>query len=125
DVYKRQAHCPCGRPGPVIKTVCGRIGDYILTADGRMCPDVALIAEKLHNVSRIQVVQEEPRGIIVRIVPVTEFSAADEKHLRRCFEERLGKETEIRVEVVEDLERAPNGKVFSIINRIAGLSLHR
>jgi len=112
--------CPCGAPGPVIKAIRGRTGDYILTPDGRKYPHVSLIVDMLRNVRRTQVVQERPGEITVRIVPFPQFTDRDQDHLVRCFKERIGGDIGIRVEKVRELERKANGKVLSIINRISG-----
>ncbi|HUU22181.1 MAG TPA: hypothetical protein VM389_06555, partial [Phycisphaerae bacterium] len=114
------ATCPCGRPGPVIKAIRGRISDYIVTPDGRKYPHISLIVDLLHNVRRTQVVQERAEEITVRVVRFPRYSEADEKHLIRCFEERIGGGIRAIPEYVTALERRPNGKVLSIINRIPG-----
>ena len=112
--------CPCGAPGPVIKAIRGRTGDYILTPDGRKYPHVSLIVDLLRNVRRTQVVQERRDEITVRIVPFPEFSDKDHEHLVRCFRERIGGDIGVRVQKVRELERKANGKVLSIINRVPG-----
>ena len=114
------AVCNCGRPGPVIKAIRGRISDYILLPDGRKYPHVSLIVDMLHNVRRTQVVQDRPDEIIVRIVKFPQYTQADEQHLIHCFQERIGGGIKVIPEYVEALERRPNGKVMSIINRIPG-----
>lgn len=115
-----KATCPCGRPGPVIKAIRGRIGDYIVTPDGRKYPHISLIVDLLRNVRRTQVVQDRPEEIVVRIVPFPGYTEEDEKHLRRCFQERIQGNIGVKVEYVSELERLPNGKILSIINRIPG-----
>ena len=114
------ASCPCGAPGPVIKSIQGRQGEFIVTPDGRKYPHISLIVDMLRNVRRTQVVQDKPGEILVRILPFPQYTPDDERHLIRCFEERIGGGIRVRVRKVEDLERLPNGKVLSIINRIPG-----
>ncbi len=121
-VIDETAVCPCGRPGPVIKAIRGRIGEYILTPDGRKYPHISLIVDMLRNVRRVQVVQERQDEIIVRVVPFGDYSDKDEQYAARCFQERIGGGIMVRMERVQDLERLPNGKVLSVINRIPGHS---
>ncbi|MGQ9663235.1 MAG: hypothetical protein ACUVWX_13000, partial [Kiritimatiellia bacterium] len=66
-----KADCPCGRPGPLIKAIAGRIGDYIVGPDGRIHPDIALVVEELRHVRRTQVVQERPGAIQCALFPST------------------------------------------------------
>ena len=112
--------CPCGAPGPVIKGIQGRQGEYIITPDGRTYPHISLIVDMLRNVRRTQVVQEKPDGILVRVLPFPQYTPDDERHLSRCFQDRIGGGIQVQVQQVADLERLPNGKVLSIINRISG-----
>jgi len=39
-------------------------------------------------------------------------------HLINCFKEMIGGTIEVNVEKVSELERMPNGKILSIINRL-------
>ncbi|HEX3007986.1 MAG TPA: hypothetical protein VHO90_10260 [Bacteroidales bacterium] len=116
------AKCPCGYPGPIIKAIRGRTGEYILTPDGRKYPHISLIVDMLRNVKRTQVIQDRLEEITVRIVPFPTFNADDEKHLIRCFQDRIGGGIIVKVEHVSELERLSNGKTLSIINRIPGHS---
>jgi len=119
-LIKEDAECPCGRPGPVITAIVGRTSEYIRTPDGGKYPHISLIVGKLRNVRATQVVQERPEEITVRIVPFSGYTQDDERHVIRCFKERIGGGLKIAVERVAQLERLPNGKVLSIINRIPG-----
>ena len=114
----RGTECPCGALGPVIKAIRGRTGDCILTPDGRRYPHISLIVDLLRNVRRTQVVQERRDEITVRVVPFPQFSKEDERHVERCFRERIGADIGVRVTKVDELERMPNGKILSIINRL-------
>jgi phenylacetate-CoA ligase len=115
--------CECGKPGPVIKAIRGRTSDNIITPDGRKYPHISLIVDLLRNVRRVQVVQDKPEEIVVRIVPFPEYNSKDEEHLIHCFQERIGGGVEVRTKHVKALERLPNGKVPSIINRIEGYNM--
>ncbi len=114
------ATCPCGRPGPVITAIRGRTSEFIATPDGRKYPHISLIVDLLRNVHRTQVVQEDPSRILVRVVPAPHYTRQDEEHLIKCFEDRVGGGIAVTVEHVSELERRPNGKILSIINRIPG-----
>ncbi len=114
------ATCPCGRPGPLIRTIRGRTSEFIVTPDGRRYPTITHFANELRHVRRVQVVQERPDAITVRVVVTPEFDVRDEALVARRFRERIGPGLEIRVERVDELERLPNGKVLNIINRLPG-----
>jgi phenylacetate-CoA ligase len=116
------AKCPCGAPGPVIKAIRGRTADYILTPDGRKYPHISLIVDLLRNVRGTQVIHERSDAILVNILPGRNYTKEDETHIVNCFRERIGGDIEVIVREVDQLERAPNGKVLSIINRLLNRS---
>lgn len=120
DLIEESGVCPCGAPGPVIKAIRGRVSEVILTPDGRKYPHISLIVDLLRNVRRVQVVQESPDEITVRVVRFPQYSEADEKHLVHCFQDRIGGGIRVEVKHVQELERLPNGKILSIISRIGG-----
>jgi phenylacetate-CoA ligase len=112
--------CPCGRPGPVIKAIRGRTSEFIVTPDGRRYPTVTHFVDLLRNVRRSQVVQEREGEIIVRVLPMPEFTDADARHAADLFAARIGGGIRVRIEKVAELERLPNGKLLNIINRLPG-----
>jgi phenylacetate-CoA ligase len=112
--------CPCGRPGPVIKAIRGRTSEFIVTPDGRRYPTITHFVDLLRNVRRTQVVQEHEGEIIVRVQPLPGFTEGDARHAADLFASRIGGGIRVRVEVVTELERMPNGKLLNIINRVPG-----
>jgi len=128
--YLREDDCSCGRKLPLMGTVDGRKDDVIVTADHRLMPRAGLdqIHEFVPNLERCQLVQEEVGRIIVRVQPRADFKESDKEELVSQLRKRLGRGTEIRIQMVEQLDLSPTGKERFIIshvdvNRLTGLEL--
>ena len=72
--------CPCGRPYPLLKEICGRSGDFLYTPEGRAVHSLlfAYIFDELPWVKEYQVVQERLDRITIRVIPDRGF---DERKL--------------------------------------------
>jgi len=116
----RAGGCRCGEPAPVIRGIRGRTAEYLILPDGRYYPTVTHLADQLPGIRRMQIVQERLGGIVVRVVPKDRARGVDPRAISERLAERLHPGLEISVEVVDELERLPNGKVLSIINRVPG-----
>ena len=69
------------------------------------------------HIKEAQIVQETLELISVRVVPANGWSGADELEIKASFRERMG-ETEIRVEVVNEIERTFAGKLRVMVSKI-------
>jgi len=123
--------CPCGRGLPLMGPVDGRKDDVIVTTDGRLMPRAGLdqIHEFVENMERCQLVQERIGEVIVRVLPRPGFNDADAAELIRQLRKRLGRGTEVRVELVDDLPLTVTGKERFIVSKVnidqvTGLQLH-
>jgi len=113
--------CSCGRPGYLIKAIEGRCDDSIrLSGNKLISPRILVpIIESIPGVSEFQVVQEKENEIIVYIVKMEGyndsilFQAVD-----REFKKILGNDVLlINTRIVENIPRAPSGKLRSVISR--------
>lgn len=119
--------CPCGQPFPVVETIHGRQGNYLVASDGSVLPAIFVggVIKSLPAVVAAQMVQEERGTVEVRVVP---SAAADRPYdpepVRRAFSAKMGPgyRVDVRVCGLGDLERSPVGKVQSCISRIAPAS---
>ncbi len=111
-------NCPCGQAGPVIKAIFGRVSDYLVTADGRRIPHVAGMMGQFRNIRSSQFYQETTGSVVVRVIPSVEFCQKDEEAIRQIVLSYVGRNLEVSVSAVPELERLPNGKVPNVISRI-------
>lgn len=109
--------CPCGRGLPVVDKILGRLDDTIITKDGRKLALLDIIFGSHLHIKEAQIVQESLDLIRVRVVPADGWSEADGREIKAAMLERMG-ETEIRVEVVDEIERTFAGKLRVMVSKI-------
>jgi phenylacetate-CoA ligase len=110
-----KGRCECGRAFPRVEGILGRIGDMVTTSEGRIIPFGDLVLSDIKHIKLGQIIQDEDYGITVNIVPDSHFSAAEEKRILNNAMTRLGRKARVRVNLVHDIPRLPNGKFKTVI----------
>ena len=116
--------CLCGRAMPVIKEVVGRIEDVVVGLDGRQLVRFHGVFVDQPHVREGQIIQEALNRIRVRIAPSNGFGEDDVADIVRRVRQRLGEETEVIVEQVNEIPRTKSGKfqaVISLVGRREGV----
>ena len=106
--------CPCGREGDSFLEVDGRIEDYVLTPDGRLVGRMDHVFKEQLDVAEAQILQRDPSEIEVLIVPRDGYSEASERSVIREVRSRLGPAIGIRLRLVNEIDREPNGKFRAV-----------
>jgi phenylacetate-CoA ligase len=109
--------CPCGRSLPVVDKILGRLDDEIITKDGRKLALLDIVFGANLHIKEAQIVQETIDLIRIRVVPAAGWSDADSLEIKTALRERMG-EIEIRVEIVEEIERTFAGKLRVMVSKI-------
>jgi phenylacetate-CoA ligase len=110
--------CPCGRPGDVFLDIDGRVEDYVVTPDGRLIGRLDHIFKEQLDVAEAQILQETPKSIEVRLVPRATYTEASERGLLKEFRSRVGEEIEIKIHLVDEIPREPNGKFRAVKSKV-------
>jgi phenylacetate-CoA ligase len=110
--------CGCGRPGRTIARIDGRLEDHLLLPDGTRLLRLARIFRDLVNIREAQIHQARVGEITVRVVRSSRYGPGDEAALVQALARRVGVDTHIRLEYVEELERSPSGKLRLVISDI-------
>ena len=113
--------CACGRTLPMIDTIDGRTGDYILLdGDRKVHALVVTPALRAEGVVQAQLVQDDLRHFTVRAVCA---DGSDWHRIRGEIAEKLralvGETSYITIERVDSLAPESNGKVKAVISRVA------
>jgi phenylacetate-CoA ligase len=106
--------CPCGRASDSFFEVDGRIEDYVLTPDGRLVGRMDHVFKEQLEVAEAQILQRDPSEIEVLIVPRDGYNDASERSVIREIRSRLGPEIGIRLRLVGEIAREPNGKFRAV-----------
>lgn len=108
--------CSCGRAFALMEPTLGRSVDMVTTEDSRKISPYALTmaVENIEGILQYQIVQESKKEITIKIRAGKNWSAEKETEVRNQLKNSIGSNTNIRVQLVNKLEREPNGK-FRIV----------
>jgi phenylacetate-CoA ligase len=112
------AGCACGRPGRVVQSVDGRKEDYIVTRSGAKLGRLNLAFVDLMRIREIQIFQDKPGFMEVRIVRGPGYNDEDEQRARAELDRRVGGDVDYTIEYRDALERTPSGKLRFVISQI-------
>jgi phenylacetate-CoA ligase len=108
-----------GLPFSRIERLDGRCNSFLMTDNGDLIPGTgwATIFQTLGAIQTFQVVQEEPRRIVIKVVTTGEYTEAIELKIIELFKRYLGEAMRIEIEKVASIPIPPSGKAVYAINR--------
>jgi phenylacetate-coenzyme A ligase PaaK-like adenylate-forming protein len=113
-----ESHCKCGRGLPLLKSLSGRVADFLKREDGSSVAGISLIERtltKVQGVEQMQIVQKGLLDIQINRVKGDDFSETTDSELRSEFVEVFGKNVKFSINDVEGIPQEANGKYrFSI-----------
>jgi phenylacetate-CoA ligase len=116
--------CECGRGGPIVQSVTGRVEDIVVTPEGRHVGRLDHVFKDTANVREAQLIQETADTLIVRIVRRDDYSAEDTERVVQHLRERLGERMQFEFQFVDTIPRGANGKFRFVISKV-GLGIGR
>lgn len=107
--------CPCGRGLPRLRSVAGRVTDFVVGSDGRLVSGVFLatyVIAKRPSLGQVQIRQETQGELTYKIAPPQgeQTAQADLDFLRNATREYVGGGTEVKIEFVDELASEASGK---------------
>jgi phenylacetate-CoA ligase len=108
--------CSCGRQLPLLGAVEGRCTDMLLTRDGRQVFWLNPVFYGL-PVRQSQITQESIDHLRVRVAPGLGFNPTTARTIEQRLRSRTG-DTNVTLEIVEEIERTANGKLQAVISRL-------
>jgi phenylacetate-CoA ligase len=120
---KPDAACACGRAGRVVKSLDGRIEDYVVLENGSRIGRMDHVFKDMVNIKEAQIRQERPGQMTIYIVRGVSYSARDDDILLREAGKRVGAEMDVEVAYVDDLPRTPTGKLRLVVSDVQGASI--
>jgi phenylacetate-CoA ligase len=122
--------CPCGRSWPLIKSIQGRINDYLVLRDGRKISYLYLqrvvfhkiLKENIFAISQYQLIQDRVDRLILKVVKGKEFNPEILEQIKRSLENELyelGENFEVLTEIVDEIPMGRTGKRRLFISKVA------
>lgn len=110
--------CSCGLQTALLKNICGRKDDVLITGDGRSVGRMSPVLKGL-PVKNAQYIQNIPGEVLVNIVPDESFDAEqDVRAVYQAVKLRLGKATKVQIILVPELMKGKGGKLKSVISNV-------
>ncbi|MEW8644885.1 MAG: hypothetical protein AB2563_02215 [Candidatus Thiodiazotropha endolucinida] len=112
--------CACGRAHYLLHDVTTKAEDTLVLKDGRLISPSVLTHpfKPLTSILESQIVQKDLSGITVKLRVDATFTDDDKNALVRGLSERLGKDTSINIQTVDELERTSTGKFKWVISEV-------
>lgn len=109
----------CGRNMPVLREVLGRVEDTVYGPDGRRMVRFHGIFVDQPHVQEGQIIQESLHHIRARVVPKFGFGEADRQNVVGRIQQRLTKDMQVTVELVDRIERTEAGKFPAVVSKLS------
>lgn len=113
--------CSCGRKGPILESIAGRIADFLKSPDGTMVAGVSLVERTLtaiRGIEQMQLVQEVLDELSINVVRDSSYSAESEEALLHEMRGVFGSSMRLVINYVEGIAQEPNGKYRFAICRV-------
>jgi phenylacetate-CoA ligase len=112
--------CPCGRTSRMIKSIQGRVFEFIETPGGVRLTATALNVHDntWNHVLQFQYVQKAQDTVLLRVIKGNAFTETDERRILDRMGARFGGEIHLRIEYVSEMPKTPRGKTPLIVHEL-------
>ena len=114
-ILSDKTSCACGRVFPIVESIEGRVGDYLVAEDGQKVHILNHIPKGVNGLLGTQFIQKELMKIEVLVTCNSDFIDSERLKLITNIKERLGHKMEVTITVVNDFIRTKNGKMRQAI----------
>lgn len=113
--------CDCGRNYPILKTIEGRVQDFMVSKTSRLVPLMGvlqLISRSSAHMKEYQLYQEREGELILHIVKNQGFSEDDAWQIKHNIHTRLGDEFSVSLSYLEYIPRTSRGKYQFFVQKL-------
>jgi len=114
----------CNSTISALRSITGRLDDYVVTPDGRRLGRMDHIFKGLEAIREAQIVQDAPDHCTLRIVPQRDSKTVSEKLIESNFHSRAGAQMRLSIAYVESIPRGRNGKFKGVVREFSGEQSH-
>src|SRR5574341_1097383 len=118
-----EKECPCGSKLPLLKNLVGRDTDFLVTPEGGVISGVAIMALLTQygartGIAQMQIIQEAPQELFLKVVKGPKFSSADILHLKTTLHKLFGSQARIEFEFVSEIPKEKSGKFRYTVSQL-------
>jgi phenylacetate-CoA ligase len=112
--------CPCGRAFPLIERIEGRTFDVVVSPDGKSAGGFfwTFLSRAVPGISRFQIEQRDPSGIVFHLVPGPEWKDEYKATLEHKIKANMGEGFRVDFDVVDDIPQTRSGKFRFIVSKL-------
>jgi phenylacetate-CoA ligase len=111
--------CLCGRQSRVLKSIEGRVDDYVITPEGRRIMRFDYLFKDSLAIREAQVVQASVGQIVIRVVLEPNAGDGELESIRQLVAQWISPLLRVEFEVVEQIERQRNGKFKAVVSGLS------
>jgi phenylacetate-CoA ligase len=116
-----QRACACGRGLQLLNGVSGRVADFLVRADGSVVAGVSLVERTLTRfpgIAQMQLIQEDMRSIVVKLVRAEDYTDETEKGLIAELKDSVGDHNMVSIEFISQIPQEKSGKYRFAISKV-------
>jgi phenylacetate-CoA ligase len=115
--------CTCGRNTQVVKSIDGRVNDYIYSKEtGKInLGNISNITKGINGINRFQLIQNQLDNLLLLIEGDISFNDSEKEKLIDALKERVGSKINIECKTVVKIEVEKSGKFSIVKNNIKHL----
>ena len=114
--------CECGRNWKIIKSVEGRLQDYLITKDHQLIPltsiDGGSIFKNIRNLKKTQLYQNKKGIVTLKVVKGKNYSDTETNLLLNRLKDRYKNSLTFEIEFVEDIPRTKGRKFRFLVQEL-------
>ena len=112
--WDEERHCPCGNVEPIIRSIEGRMDDYLITEDGRKIGRLSTATKRSPSIHSSQIVQDRPGHAYLLVRPSNGYQTKHSNAVRDDIVERIGK-FDIDIVEVAEIPKTDQGKTRLVV----------
>ncbi|RJO60422.1 phenylacetate--CoA ligase family protein [candidate division WS5 bacterium] len=112
--------CQCGRALKIIKSIQGRIQEFLRTSDGNYVPAIFFPCyfKDIKGIDQYQIIQPDLNDIILKIVKNSFFSVQELENVKHFIKQTIGENINITVEEHSHIPLTNSGKNRLIVSHL-------
>jgi len=112
-ILSENQQCTCGCAMPIIKKISGREDDILWTEE-RGYVTIDIYHEGLEDIIKSELIQYSPDKMVLNLIVNGEYTKTMDTILLNHLKERLGKNVNYTINIVDDIPLSANGKFVAV-----------
>ena len=116
-----ESPCSCGRGLPLLRRIEGRTDDRVVLSDDTIVSPFELLCslKVISGILQFRVIQEKIDQFVLQLKIEQNFTKGTViRKVRTEMARILGHQSEIEIQIVDEIPRDPSGKVRSVISNV-------